>query len=83
MKKRREAWYRNPFRLGGAGLVAVLAGYAALASGAAEREISALYVLGRLTFLVGLIAMLAAGTLWFLDAHRPEPVEDEEAEDEE
>ena len=81
MKRQPEAWYRNPFRLGGVGLLAVLAGYAVLASLATERETSALAVLGKLVFLVGTVTVLAAGVRWFLDAQAPEPEPDEDAEE--
>ena len=82
MNRPREAWYRNPFRLGSLGLAALLTGYVALASHGAEGETSALYVAGRLTFLAGVIVVLTAGVIWFLDAHAPEPPLEEESDEE-
>jgi hypothetical protein len=79
--KRREPWYRNPFRLGGVGLVALVAGYLLLAQGVAEREASAPVLTGRLLFLAGALVVSAAGVIWFLDARAPEPEEDEENEE--
>ncbi len=83
MNRRQEPWYRNPFRLGGGGLVALLGGYAVLRSHVADGETSPLTVLGRLAFLAGALVVLAAGVIWFLDARAPEPAPDEEDHDEE
>jgi hypothetical protein len=83
MKRRREPWYRNPFRLGGVGLLALLTGYLLLAHGEAEREASAPVLTGRLLFLAGAVAVFVAGVIWFLDARAPEHVEDEEHDEDE
>jgi len=78
MKRRPEAWYRNPFRLGGLGLLFLVTGFTAMSSAVGMGPTSFLYVLGRVGFLIGLVTVLAAGGLWFYDAHRPEsPAEDE------
>jgi hypothetical protein len=79
MRERREAWYRNPFRLGGAGLVVLLAGYGLQMAGEGQPTAAAT-VAGRLAFLAGLLTVLAAGVVWFLDARAPEPPPDEDEE---
>jgi hypothetical protein len=83
MKKREEPWYRNPFYLGGVGLVALLAGYGLLASNPAAGALSPMSVAGRLTFLAGLLTTVAAGVVWFLDARAPEPLEEDDENEEE
>ena len=82
MSRQREAWYRNPFRLGGAGLAALLAGYGALETAPAGVPASPLAVTGQVVFLLGVVTMLVAGVLWFIDAHRPGPPVEEDMEEE-
>jgi hypothetical protein len=73
MNERREPWYRNPFWLGSAGLVVVLASYILLVSQVGGAALSPLALTAHLVFLLGVVIMLAAGVVWFLDARRPEP----------
>jgi hypothetical protein len=80
MTKRREPWYRNPFWLGSAGLVVLLAGYLLMASQAAGAVLSPLALAAHLAFLAGVLAVLAAGVIWFLDARKPESPPETEAE---
>ncbi len=82
MKKRREPWYRNPFYLGGVGLVVLLAGYLVLASQTAFAALTPLAAAAHLAFLAGLLAVLTAGVIWFVDARKPEPPADGDEEDE-
>jgi hypothetical protein len=82
MTKGREPWYRNPFYLGLAGLIVLLAGYLLLATQPAGAVLSALALAAHLAFWAGVVAVLAAGVIWVVDARRPEPpAEDEDAEE--
>ena len=82
MKRRTEAWYRNPFRLGGLGMLVLLAGYLLLRTAVGDGETTVLTVIGRLTYLAGLLAVGTAGVLWFVQARQPDqPIEDEASEE--
>jgi hypothetical protein len=76
MKARTEAWYRNPFRLGGLGMLALLGGYLVQREAAPLGQTTALSIAGRLTFLTGLVTVGIAAALWFVQAQAPEqPIE--------
>ena len=80
MARRKEPWYRNPFYLGASGLVVLLAGYLLLAKQAGGGMASPLAVGAHFTFVAGVVIVLAAGFIWFLDARRPEPEPEDEDE---